>query len=542
MAMNWQSRHGRARQVRPWWRPLAISAAATAAIAMLLTPLPAAAAPNIPAAPNVPMVPAAAVPDPGSRPIPLGTLVMPGQPATSPTTSTPIVSTGLVMSPLVAKREKMQAEIATLGDSLIQLGQDRDLATQQQTTAATKVTAAQDVLTQAQREAENAAAESLRDAAALPPGTFGSSLQELDSLARMQRGDTATEQAASRHLSIAQGALTAAQAEQTAAAQLITDRSTKYTQLNTTIATKQAALQKFEQAHATELGQADLAESTQDQALGNQYLAGAPAGRGADRRAVAALTVALAQRGKPYEWSEEGPQTFDCSGLMWYSYHQSASGSFPLARVSRDQYWQTHTKVVDRYSLLPGDLLFFSSSNSWTGIHHVAMYAGAGMMVEAPRTGLDVRLTPVRWTRLFQATRIYGSVDGATPGPDLNTPPPAGNGHPTTPPPTTRPPVKPPTHPNPPTKKPTPSKTPSPSDSPSPTTKPPTTPTTPAPTTTAPAESADPPSGGTPSGSSSDSSPSGSLSNSATAAASKSATASKSVVATASKSVVATAK
>src|SRR3954453_21232011 len=87
-------------------------------------------------------------------------------------------------------------------------------------------------------------------------------------------------------------------------------------------------------------------------------------------------------------------------------------------RVSRDQYYQTRNKVVDRYSLLPGDLLFFSSTNSWTGIHHVAMYAGEGMMVEAPRTGLDVRLVPVRWTRLFQATRFFGSVEGSTNAPD----------------------------------------------------------------------------------------------------------------------------
>ena len=142
---------------------------------------------------------------------------------------------------------------------------------------------------------------------------------------------------------------------------------------------------------------------------------------------MAALRFALAQRGDPYVWSEEGPDKYDCSGLMFAAYRTTAAGNFPLARVSRDQYYQTRSKSVDRYSLVPGDLLFFSSSNSWTNIHHVAMYAGSGMMVEAPRTGLNVRLVPVRWSRLFQATRIYGSVEGVTEGPDLNNPPPAGN-------------------------------------------------------------------------------------------------------------------
>jgi hypothetical protein len=168
----------------------------------------------------------------------------------------------------------------------------------------------------------------------------------------------------------------------------------------------------------------EAAQSAADAALGQGYLDGASQGRGADPRAVAALVYALAQRGDPYKWSEEGPDKFDCSGLMYAAYRTAAAGNFPLRRVSRDQYLQTQKNAVDRYSLVPGDLLFFSSSNSWRGIHHVAMYAGNGMMVEAPRTRLNVRLVPVRWSRLFQATRVYGSVEGVTkvpvPKPDNN--------------------------------------------------------------------------------------------------------------------------
>src|SRR5215213_2617113 len=61
------------RGARPWWRPLAYSAASAAAIAALFNPIPAAAAPDVP-----PLPLSRAVPDAGSRPIPLGTLVMPG--------------------------------------------------------------------------------------------------------------------------------------------------------------------------------------------------------------------------------------------------------------------------------------------------------------------------------------------------------------------------------------------------------------------------------------------------------------------------------
>ena len=157
-------------------------------------------------------------------------------------------------------------------------------------------------------------------------------------------------------------------------------------------------------------------------------------------------------------WSEEGPDQYDCSGLTFAAYH---SVGFPLMRVSRDQYWQTRNKVVDRYSLLPGDLLFFSYSNSWRGIHHVAMYAVKGMMIEAPRTGLNVRLVPVRWTRLFQATRVFGSVEGASDGPELGSPDPEPRSPPTTtsptptPTPTTPPTTTPPRATTPPTSQPT---------------------------------------------------------------------------------------
>ena len=483
-------------RARPWWRPLVYSAAATAAIALLFSPVPALAAPNVPAAPAAP-----AVPDAGSRPIPLGTLTMPGQAAT-PATTTPTTTTpGVVTtSPLVAKIEKQRADVAALGDKLIKLGEDRDLARQQLATADQKVAATQTALALAQQAVTAAAADAMRDAAALPPGTIGSSLQDLDALAAMQRGESPGEEAAARQMAIAQAAQQAALAEQATASANATALSGQYEALNADLTKKQAELQKLEKKNADALSAAEAAENAEDAQLGAKYLAGANAGRGADVRAIAALKFALSQRGDPYVWSEEGPNQWDCSGLMYGAYRSDAAGNFPLARVSRDQYWQTRNKVVDRYSLLPGDLLFFSSTSSWTGIHHVAMYAGDGMMVEAPRTGLNVRLTPVRWSRLFQATRVYGSVDGPTEGPELGspdpdptTPSPTPTPSPTSKPPTTKPTSKPPT--TKPTTKPTttPPTTTPPATTPPPTTPsitPPTTPSSAAATTTSAASSA----------------------------------------------------
>ncbi|BCJ43839.1 hypothetical protein GCM10010168_91180 [Actinoplanes ianthinogenes] len=394
-------------------RPVSYSAAVAAAVAALFQPIPAMAAPG-----DDPAL-AAGIPDAGSRPTALGALVLPGTPV-SPVT-TPSAIPGSATNPALQQIEKGRFEVDQLGDQLLKLKADRDLAQSQLATANQQVTDAQANLQAAQSNAVAAAGQAIQQAAAVPDGALDSSLIGLDQLARLQRGETPTDDTAARRLEAAQVAAQIALDEQTTTTTKHNNLVAQYTKLNTRLTQKQTALTALENKHRDELNAAEAAASVTDQALGSEYLAGSGAGRGADPRAVQALQFALAQRGDPYVWSEEGPDQYDCSGLMYAAYH---SVGFPLVRVSRDQYWQTRNKVVDRYSLLPGDLLFFSYTNSWTGIHHVAMYAGDGMMVEAPRTGLNVRLVPVRWSRLFQATRVFGSVEGGVDDLPLGTPDP----------------------------------------------------------------------------------------------------------------------
>jgi peptidoglycan DL-endopeptidase CwlO len=111
----------------------------------------------------------------------------------------------------------------------------------------------------------------------------------------------------------------------------------------------------------------------------------------AARRAVA---VALAQLGSPYVWGAEGPSTFDCSGLTSFAY---AAAGVTIPRVSRAQYaGYAGMRSVDPLHLVPGDLVFFADSPGNPGtIHHVGMYIGKGMMVEAPHTGAVVRTSSI---------------------------------------------------------------------------------------------------------------------------------------------------
>jgi peptidoglycan DL-endopeptidase CwlO len=111
----------------------------------------------------------------------------------------------------------------------------------------------------------------------------------------------------------------------------------------------------------------------------------------AARKAVA---VALAQLGSPYVWGAEGPSTFDCSGLTSFSY-AAAGVTIPL--VSRAQFAAyAGMRSVDPLHLVPGDLVFFADNPDNPGtIHHVGMYIGKGMMVEAPYTGAVVRTSSI---------------------------------------------------------------------------------------------------------------------------------------------------
>jgi peptidoglycan DL-endopeptidase CwlO len=140
-------------------------------------------------------------------------------------------------------------------------------------------------------------------------------------------------------------------------------------------------------------------EASQRAAFGD-YLAAARAAGTAplrDGRASAAarraVAVALAQLGSPYVWGANGPGTFDCSGLTSFAY---AVAGLTIPRVARAQFAAFAGSPVDPLHLVPGDLVFFADTpGDPATIHHVGMYVGNGLMVEAPHTGAVVRTAPI---------------------------------------------------------------------------------------------------------------------------------------------------
>jgi cell wall-associated NlpC family hydrolase len=98
------------------------------------------------------------------------------------------------------------------------------------------------------------------------------------------------------------------------------------------------------------------------------------------------VNQALTYLGIPYVWGGASRNGVDCSGLVQQVY--SALG-FELPRVS---YAQANTgKRVPINQLQPGDLLAWDNSLRNNGADHIAIYAGNGYIIEAPRTGLNVR-------------------------------------------------------------------------------------------------------------------------------------------------------
>ena len=103
------------------------------------------------------------------------------------------------------------------------------------------------------------------------------------------------------------------------------------------------------------------------------------------------LSAAVSRVGMPYVWGAAGPRSFDCSGLVQWSFRQAG---VVMPRVAADQA-RTGPSVPVK-DLQPGDLLFYHTDPTAPGyISHVAIYLGDGRMIQAPEPGMDVEIVPV---------------------------------------------------------------------------------------------------------------------------------------------------
>jgi cell wall-associated NlpC family hydrolase len=114
-------------------------------------------------------------------------------------------------------------------------------------------------------------------------------------------------------------------------------------------------------------------------------------GAGGSEPGNIAADWALTQLGRPYQWGAAGPYTYDCSGLTMVAW---AHAGVSMLHYTGYQWVEGAHVPLDQ--LARGDLLFYATNNADPStIHHVGIYIGGGEMVDAPYTGVDVRIDSI---------------------------------------------------------------------------------------------------------------------------------------------------
>lgn len=112
-----------------------------------------------------------------------------------------------------------------------------------------------------------------------------------------------------------------------------------------------------------------------------------------------AIRAAESQKGTPYVWGGTGPDGFDCSGLVQWSFQEAG---VELPRVAHDQVG-AGTKIS--YSeARRGDLLYWAKNGGYA--YHIAIYLGEDRMIDAPHSGDHVRERDVTRHNLAGAVRL----------------------------------------------------------------------------------------------------------------------------------------
>lgn len=146
---------------------------------------------------------------------------------------------------------------------------------------------------------------------------------------------------------------------------------------------------------------------------------------------VTATMKALEKKGYPYVWGDEGPNSFDCSGLVQWAYGQAGVS---LGRTTYQQAYEGVAVNCDISDLhgesttcwAVGDLIFLQYPEG----QHVAIYAGRGLFIDCYSPAVGCVLHAVQFdsfyvSNFWQARRIVSGCEGTAidPGTPIATPP-----------------------------------------------------------------------------------------------------------------------
>lgn len=83
---------------------------------------------------------------------------------------------------------------------------------------------------------------------------------------------------------------------------------------------------------------------------------------------------------KPYRYGTEGPNTFDCSGFVFYCF--KTIYNIELPRTAKQQgYNEEYEKVENIEDLIPGDAVYFNTAYDSDLCDHAGIYIGNGEFI-----------------------------------------------------------------------------------------------------------------------------------------------------------------
>lgn len=97
------------------------------------------------------------------------------------------------------------------------------------------------------------------------------------------------------------------------------------------------------------------------------------------------IDLVKAQVGKPYVWGAAGPNSFDCSGLVYWIYATNGGKSIPRTAYAQGM----AATPVSAENIQPGDVL-------WTS-YHIGIYVGGGQVIHASNPNDGVKYTPLSY-------------------------------------------------------------------------------------------------------------------------------------------------
>jgi cell wall-associated NlpC family hydrolase len=172
------------------------------------------------------------------------------------------------------------------------------------------------------------------------------------------------------------------------------EREAYYKSVKREIASLQAEAQR----------QAELAAARARQTVNSYSSAAVPTGPSPNYTAPPASSIgqavvnaAMSRLNAPYVWGAAGPTTFDCSGLVVWSFEQAGRPGMPHYTYSL----MAGGSPVALSDLQPGDLVFFYGGS------HVGIYIGGGQFVHAPHTGTVVQVASLGSYSSVTAARRY---------------------------------------------------------------------------------------------------------------------------------------